>query len=109
LRNLISVISFVMAVFSSLVVLFIKDREKQKMASIVALVFLLSFFVNISGGEKLFLQIACMTSFALAILSGIVSIFSNEEHTRIASMVIGVVALGVSLLILFTYLEFRPF
>ena len=109
MRSLISVISYGMAVFSSLVVLFIRDREKQKMVSIVALVFLLSFFVNISGGEKLFLQIACMTSFALAILSGIVTIFGNEEHTRIASMIIGVVALGVSLVILFMYLEFRPF
>lgn len=98
-----------MAVFSSLVVLFIKDSEKQKMASIVAFVFLLSFFINISGAQKLFLQIACMTAFALAILSGIVTIFGNEEYTRTGSMIIGVVALGVSLVILFMFLEFRPF
>ena len=98
-----------MAVFGSLVALFIKDREKQKMASIVALVFLLSFFINVSGAEKLFLQIACMTSFALAVLSGTVTIFSDRDYTRIGSMIIGVIALGVSLLILFAYLEFRPF
>jgi len=42
-----------MAVFGSLAVMFIRDREKQKMASMVALVFLLAFFINIGGTQAL--------------------------------------------------------
>jgi hypothetical protein len=105
LRNLISIISFLMAVFGSLAVMFIRDREKQKMASMVALVFLLAFFINIGGTQNLFLKIACLIAFAISILGGIITIFSNVEYTRIGAMVVGVVALGVSLLILFTYIE----
>jgi len=108
LRNFISIISFFMAVFGSLAVMFIRDRDKQKMASMVALVFLLAFFINIGGTQNLFLKFACLTAFAISILGGIVTIFSNEEFARIGAMVVGVVALGVSLLILFAYIEF-PF
>jgi hypothetical protein len=97
-----------MAVFGSLAVMFIRDREKQKMASMVALVFLLAFFINVGGTQNLFLKIACLMAFAISILGGIVTIFSNVEYTRIGAMIVGVVALGVSLLILFTYIEF-PF
>ena len=97
-----------MAVFGSLAVMFIRDREKQKMASMVALIFLLAFFINIGGTRTLFLKIACLISFAISILGGIVTIFSDVEYTRIGAMIVGVVALGVSLLILFVYLEF-PF
>ena len=109
MRNLISVISFLMAVFSGLVVLFSNDREKVKMASIVAFVFLLSFFINISGTKNLLLQIECIVAFAIAILSGIVTIFSNKEYIRTGSMIVGVVSLGVSLLLLFMYIESRSF
>jgi hypothetical protein len=98
-----------MAVFGSLAVMFIRDREKQKMASMVALVFLLAFFVNIGGTQNLFLKIACLIAFAISILGGIITIFSNVEYTRIGAMVVGVVALGVSLLILFTCIEFPLF
>ena len=95
-----------MAVFGSLAVMFIKDREKQKMASMVALVFLLAFFINIGGTQILFLKSACLIAFAISILGGIVTIFSKVEYTRIGAMIVGVVALGVSLLILFTYMEY---
>jgi hypothetical protein len=98
-----------MAVFGSLAVMFIRDREKQKMASMVALVFLLAFFINIGGTQNLFLKIACLIAFAISILGGIITIFSNVEYTRIGAMVVGVVALGVSLLILFTSIEFPLF
>ena len=97
-----------MAVFGSLAVMFIRDREKQKMASMVALVFLLAFLINIGGTQNLFLKIACLIAFALSILGGIVTIFSNTEYTRIGAMIVGVVALGVSLLLLFVYVDF-PF
>jgi len=97
-----------MAVFGSLAVMFIRDREKQKMASMVGLIFLLAFFINLGGTQNLFLKIACLIAFAISILGGIVTIFSNVEYTRIGAMVVGMVALGVSLLILFVYIEF-PF
>ena len=105
LRNLIAIISFFMAVFGSLAVMFIRDREKQKMASMVALVFLLAFFINLGGTNNLFLKIACLIAFAISILGGIVTIFSNVEFTRIGAMIVGVVALGVCLMILFVYIE----
>ena len=109
MRNLIAIISFFMAVFGSLAVMFIRDRDKQKMVSMVALVFLLAFFVNIGGTQNLFLKFACLIAFAISILGGVVTVFSNVEYTRIGAMIVGVVALGVSLLILFAYIEFPLF
>ncbi|OGP63449.1 MAG: hypothetical protein A2V65_11450 [Deltaproteobacteria bacterium RBG_13_49_15] len=108
MRNIIFILSYVMAVLSGLAVLFIRNNEKQKMAAIVAALFLLSFFVNIDPSQTLFLKIACIVAFAMAILSGVIGIFSNEEYIRIGSIVVGIVSLVVSLLILFMFLEFRP-
>jgi len=108
LRNILFIISYIMAVSCSLAILFINDSEKQKMASIMAFLFLLSFFININPSERLFLKIACLVSFTMAILSAIVGIFSRKEFTRVGSIFVGVVSLGVSLLILFSYLEFNP-
>jgi uncharacterized membrane protein len=96
-----------MAVFGALVVLFIQNRDKQTMASVVALVFLVSFLINVRSADQVFLQIACMTTFALALLGGTVTIFSNEEYKRTGAIFTGIVSLCVSLLILFAYLEFR--
>ena len=107
LRYFISIASFIMAVFGALAVLFIKNRDKQTMASIVALVFLVSFLINVRSADQVFLQITCITTFALALLSGVVTIFSNEEYRRTGAIFTGIVSLGVSLLILFVYLEFR--
>jgi hypothetical protein len=98
-----------MSVFGGLAVMFIRDRDKQKMASMVALVFLLAFFVNISGIQNLFLGFACLIAFAISILGGVVTVFSNVEYTRIGAMIVGVAALGVSLLILMAYIEFPLF
>jgi uncharacterized membrane protein len=98
-----------MAVFGALAVLFIKNREKQTMASIVALVFLVSFLINVRSTAQLFLQITCGITFALALLSGVVTIFSNEEYRRTGAIFTGIVSLCVSLLILFSYLEIPLF
>jgi len=107
LRNIISIVSFIMAVFSGTVVLFIKNNDKQKMASFVAFLFLISFLINIDGAAHLFLRIACLVTFALALLSGVVSIFGKEEYRRWGAIITGIVSLGVSLLILFMYIEFQ--
>lgn len=96
-----------MAVFSGIVVLFIKDNDKQKMASIVAVLFLISFLINIEGTAYLFLRIACLVTFALALLSGVVSIFGKEDYRRWGAIITGIVSLGVSLLILFIFIEFQ--
>ena len=103
MRNIISIVSFIMAVFSGIVVLFIKDNDKQKMASIVAILFL----INIDSTAYLFLRIACLVTFALALLSGVVSIFGKEDYRRWGAIIIGIVSLGVSLLILFMFIEFQ--
>jgi hypothetical protein len=107
MRYFISVASFIMAVFGAFAVLFIKNRDKQTMASIVALVFLVSFLINVRSADQVFLNITCITTFALALLSGVVTIFSNEEYKRTGAIFTGIVSLCVSLLILFAYLEFR--
>jgi len=109
MRYFISIASFIMAVFGSLAVLFIKNRDKQMMASIVALVFLVSFLINVRSADQVFLKIACISTFALALLGGSVTIFSDEEHRRTGAIFTAIVSLCVSLLILFAYLEFRPF
>ena len=49
MRELIAIVSFVMAVIGALRILFIKERDKQTTASIVATAFLISFFINVSG------------------------------------------------------------
>jgi uncharacterized membrane protein len=94
-----------MAVFGALAVLFIRNREQQTMASFVALVFLASFLVNVQSTAQVFLQITCITTFGLALLSGVVTIFSSEEYRRTGAIFTGIVSLCVSLLILFAYLE----
>jgi hypothetical protein len=109
LRYFISIASYIMAVFGALAVLFIKNRDKQTMASIVALVFLVSFLINVRSTAQVFLQITCITTFALALLSGVVTIFSNEEYRRTGAIFTGIVSLCVSLWILFSYLEIPLF
>jgi uncharacterized membrane protein HdeD (DUF308 family) len=107
-RELIAIISFAMAVIGALATIFIRERDKQTTASIVAVAFLISFFINVSREALVFLKITCIAAFALSVLSGLVSIFSREESNRTAAIVTGIISLGTSLLILFLYIEFRP-
>jgi uncharacterized membrane protein len=108
-QELISIVSFIMAVIGALASMFIKERDKQTMASIVGVAFLISFFINVRKDHDLFLKIACAIAFAISVLGGIVAIFSNEESKRSGAIVAGLVSLGTSLLILFLYLEFNLF
>ena len=108
-RELFAIVSFVMAVVGGLATMFLKDRDKQTMGSIVAGAFLISFFINVHQEAKLLLQLACLVSFAMAVTGGVVTIFSNEKNRRAGAIGIGIVALGTTLFILFMYLEFRPF
>ena len=48
-----------------------------------------------------------MVAFGLALLSGAVSIFGKEEYRRWGAIITGIVSLGVSLLILFIFIEFQ--
>ena len=109
MRDLFAIVSFIMSVIGGLTTMFNKHSDKQTMASIVAIAFLMSFFINVSKEAKLVLQIACMVAFAIAVTGGIVTISSNEENIRTAAIVTGIVSLGTSLLILFLYLEFSLF
>jgi uncharacterized membrane protein len=108
-RELISVVSFIMAVFGGLAAMYHNEKDKQTMAAIVAGAFLISFFINVRQESILVLQIACMVAFAMAVTGGVVTIFSNQWNRRSAAIVTGVVSLGTTFLILFLYLEFRPF
>jgi uncharacterized membrane protein len=107
--QLIAIVSFVMAVVGALSAVFIRNRDKQTMASVVAAAFLVSFFINVSKDSKLILEGACIIAFILSVIGGSVAIFSNAESKRTSAMVTGVVSLGTSLLILFLYLGFQPF
>lgn len=108
-RELIAVVSFIMAVVGGLATMFHKERDKQTMGAIVAGAFLISFFINVKQDAVLILQIACMVAFAMAVTGGVVTIFSNEGNRRSGAIGTGIVSLGTTLLILFMYLEFRPF
>jgi hypothetical protein len=105
----ISILSFIMAVIGALAAIFIDNRDKQTMASVVGVAFLVSFFVNVGKESTWILQSACIVAFALSLAGGTMAIFSNKESKRTGAMVTGVVSLGVSLLILFSYLGFDPF
>ena len=107
--ELISIVSFIMAVLGALSTIFMKNRDKQTMASIVAVAFLVSFFINVNQDSKSVLKAACIVAFILSLIGGTVAIFSNEASKRTGAIVTGVVSLGTSLLILFSYLEFHPF
>jgi len=107
--ELISIVSFVMAVVGALATIFLNNRDKQTMASVVAVAFLLSFFINVSKDSTLILQAACIIAFIISVIGGTVAIFSSEESKRTGAIVTGVVSLGTSLLILFSYLKFSPF
>ena len=106
MRNLIAVVSFIMAVTGGLAAMFSSHRERQTMGTIVAIVFLLSFFINVSRGATWILQGACLVSFAMAVLGGGTAIFTVQDVKRTGGIVSGIVALGTSLVILFLYLEF---
>ena len=101
MRELISVVSFAMAVIGGLATMFCKDRDKQTMGSIVAGAFLISFFINVNQESPLVLQVACMIAFGMAVTGGVVTIFSNENNRRTVAMGTGIVSLGTSLLIFF--------
>jgi len=107
--ELISIVSFIMAVVGALAAVFINNRDKQTMAAVVGVAFLVSFFINVSKESTLTLQAACIVTFILTVIGGTVAIFSNEESKRTGAIVTGVVSLGTSLLILFLYLGFQPF
>ena len=104
MRDFIAVVSFIMAVLGGIATTFNKHRDKQTMGSVVGIVFLISFFLLVSKEAKVILQVACLIAFTIAVAGGIVTILSNQEDTRVGAIVIGVVSLGTSLLILFTYL-----
>ena len=107
--ELISIVSFIMAVVGALAAVFINNRDKQTMAAVVGVAFLVSFFINVSKESTLTLQAACIVTFILSVIGGTVAIFSNEESKRTGAIATGVVSLGTSLLILFSYLGFHPF
>jgi peptidoglycan/LPS O-acetylase OafA/YrhL len=107
--ELISIVSFIMAVIGALATIFMRNRDKQTMASVVAVAFLISFFINVHKESQLLLQAACIVTFILSVIGGTVAIFSNEESKRTGAIVTGVVSLGTSILILFLYLGFQPF
>jgi uncharacterized membrane protein len=104
-RNLIAIVSFIMAVIGGLAAMFSAHRDRQTMATIVATAFLISFFINVSKEAKLVLQGACLISFAMAVLGGGVAIFTSQNEKRTGGIITGIVALGTSLVILFLYLE----
>lgn len=103
--DLIAIVSFVIAVVGAVSAIFIGHRDRQSMAFIVAGAFLISFFVNVNQQSRILLQIACVVAFAVSILGAMVAIFSHEESKRTSAIVTGVVSLGTSLLILFSYLD----
>ncbi len=105
MRNLIAVVSFIMAVTGGLAAMFSAYKERQTMGTIVAVVFLISFFINASREATLILEGACIVSFATAVLGGGMAILTNQDVKRTGGIITGIVALGTSLVILFLYLE----
>jgi len=95
-----------MAVIGGMAAMFSAHRDRQTMATIVAIAFLISFFINVDKEARLILQGACLIAFATAVLGGGVAIFTSHDEKRAGGIVTGIVALGTSLVILFLYLDF---
>jgi len=93
-----------MAVIGGLATIFYNDRKIQAMSSIVALVFLLSFFINVDKEAKMLHQIAGAVAFAMSVLGGVICIFTKKEKNREGALITSIVSLGTSLLILFLYI-----
>lgn len=108
-RDLIAIVSFIVAVVGGLTLIFSKNRDKQTMAGIVGIVFLISFFLLVTENAKRLYQVSCLVTFAMAILGGVVAMYSNEKSRRDGAMITGIISLGTSLFIFFTYLEFHLF
>jgi len=108
-RNFIAIASFIVAVTGGLNVMLNKNKDKQTMASIVGIVFLISFFIFVSKGALIIYQASCLVTFAMAILGSVVAMYSDEKARRDGAIVTGIISLVTSLFILFTYLEFRLF
>jgi len=104
MRDLFSVISFIMAVIGGSAATFSGRRERQTMATIVAVAFLIAFFISARGEMKWILQGACLISFAMAVMGGGVAIVTNQEDKRTGGIITGIVALCTSFVILFLYL-----
>ena len=64
------------------------------MGTIVAIVFLISFFINVSREATLILQGACLIAFAMAVLGGGIAILTDQDVKRTGGIVTGIVALG---------------
>ena len=82
MRNLISVVSFIMAVIGGMAAMFSAHRDRQTMATIVAISFLISFFINVDNEARLILQGACLIAFATAVLGGGVAIFTSHDEKK---------------------------
>ena len=95
--------SFVVAVLAGLGAKFLKNRDKQTMASNVPFAFLVSFFINLTREAKFISVLTCAISFAMAVLGGVVAALSDYKSKRDVSIVIGIVSLGISLFIFFAY------
>jgi len=107
MRNFIGIVSFAVAMISGLSLIFSTNRDKQTMASIVGVVFLFSFFINVSEEAKIVHDVSCVITFAMAVLGAVIAIFSNEKNRRDGALITGIVSLGASFLILFIYQSFR--
>lgn len=107
-QQLIAVISFAVAAVGGLAAMLSGSRDRQTMGSIVGVAFLLSFFINVGRDSRLILQGACLVAFSIAVLGGILTIFTRQADRRTGAVVTGIVALGTALLILFGYLQLSP-
>ena len=103
MRQAFAIASFLVAVLAGLGAMLLRNRDKQTMASIVAFVFLVSFFINVTREAKFIQVLSCATSFAMAVFGGIVSVLSDDKNRRDVAVIVGIVSLGISLFILFGY------
>jgi hypothetical protein len=108
LSDIIAVVSFIMAVLGGLAAMLSAQRERQTMGTIVAVVFLISFFINVSKEATWILRGACLLAFAMAVLGGGIAILTNQDEKRTGAIVTGIVSLATSLVILFLFLKVLP-
>jgi hypothetical protein len=71
-----------MVVIGAMAAMFSAHRDRQTMAAIVAIAFLIPFFKNVDKEARLILQGAWLIVFATAVLGGGVAIFTSQDEKR---------------------------
>jgi hypothetical protein len=106
MKDLIIIVSFLMAVAAGLVAVLSKNQHRRTSSLTIGFIFITAFLliflnrgITIKGSE-LIQKSTCIISFAMAVTGGLAAIFHEDRDRQFVSGAVGFVSLIVSLLLL---------